>query len=379
MSDKAGSTKIALIIGEVASYSDQCLKSALEAVYCQVDFASLATPTTATAENTIQLYKPEQLQAYRLVIYPYLANRHKKDFATLSHWLELYQQNWQGRVLVRYHPALALHNLRPYNGAAPRVRQLELARQKLSEWVQKNASYFYWSANSPAAAHELAQWGVAKHPSSMGTTPPYLALNCGSYAEQHNARYACNKTSTEIQTTRNQSTAGPSSVLIAGDYLPDTGHIKMLEILAHYRQRYTQPIGFHFIGAPIEGLAVYREAIEEQVERLGLTDCVQLSNTDNTNKDFLALCLGVDLMLTMPQRGRYLPSLVQAQAMGVPTVALQPSIGLHEGAALIHQHLYDQALRQRAVVVAYRHIARHHSPKGIEQALLSQVLNSLCH
>lgn len=378
MSDKAGSTRIALIIGEVASYSDQRLKSALEAVYCQVDLVSLATPTTTTAGDTIQLHNPEQLQAYRLVIYPYLANRHEKDFATLSHWLELYQQNWQGRVLVRYHPALALHNLRPYNGAAPRVRQLEIARQKLSEWVQKNASHFYWSANSPAAASELAQWGVAKHANSMGTTPPYLTLNCGSYAEQHNAMCASDKTSTEIQTTRNESTPGPSSVLIAGDYLPDTGHIKMLEILAHYRQRHTKPIHFHFIGAPIEGLAVYREAIEEQVERFGLTDCVQLSNTDNTDTNFLALCLGVDLMLSMPQQGRYIPSLIQAQAMGLPTVELKPSIDLHEGAALIHRHLYDQTVRQRAVIDAYRHIARHHSPRGIEQALLSQVLSALC-
>jgi len=368
MSDKAGSTRIALIIGEVANYSEQRLKSALEAVYCQVDFASLATPATTIAGSTIQLHKPEQLQAYQLVIYPYLANRHEKDFATLSHWLELYQQNWQGRVLVRYHPALPLHNLRPYSGAAPRVRQLELARQKLSEWVQKNAAHFYWSANSPAAASDLAQWGVAKHANSMGTTPPYLTLNCGRYAEQQNARCGSDK-------TRGENTAEPSSVLITGDYLPDTGHITMLEILAHYRQRYTKPIGFHFIGAPIEGLAVYREEIEEQVERLGLTDCVQLSNTDT---NFLALCLEVDLMLTMSQQGRYIPSLVQAQAMGLPTVKLKPNIDLHEGAALIHQHLYDQAIRQRAVVNAYRHIARHHSPKDIEQALLSQVLSALC-
>ena len=364
LTETKGTTKIALLIGEAASYSDQCLRLALEKLYCQVDYLSLAkpSPNATTKNHALALHNPEQLKAYALIIYPYLENRHEEDFAKLSAWLEHYQQHEQGRVLIRYHAGVPLHNLRAYNATAPRVRQLELSRQALSEWVQKNARHFFWSATSDTAAHDLAQWGVARHPEHMAIAPPYTSLHGGAYAEQ------------------TQKQRGQTKVLIVGDYLPDTGHPLLLDVLANYRQHYEQTITFHFIGTDIEGLAVYRESLHKQIARLELGDSALLSHTHAalSHTACLALSLEADLALSIAQEGRYLPEHIQVQATGLPSLSLEADISPREGASLLHQLTGDDTLRRQAVIAAYRHIAQHYSHNGIEQALLSHVLSALC-
>lgn len=385
MTTAGASTTIAIIIGEGPSYSDDCLRLALQRLYCQVDYLSLASPGAATLSEALTLHEPEQLKAYQLIIYPYLATRHEQDFTRLSTWLEHYHRDWQGRVLVRYHASLGLHHLRGYHGAALRVRQLEKRRQLFSEWVQKNARHFYWSATSPAAAHDLAQWGVLRHPEHMTIAPPYIALHYGAHVERQGGDGQRNKNGdTNRQQPAEKKRCKPpihqAQVLIIGDLHPGTGHALLLELLADYHQRSTDTPHLHFIGGGVEGLGVYREDIDAQVRRLKLENYVQFSNVSLplTSADYLTCYRNADLLLSVAKEGHYLPAHVQAQAMGLASIVLEPAISPREGADRVEQVLTDKASQRRAVIDGYRHIAQHFSHDGIEQSLLSQVLSALC-
>ncbi|OUS13754.1 hypothetical protein A9Q89_01915 [Gammaproteobacteria bacterium 53_120_T64] len=376
----AASTAIAIIIGETPSYSEHCLRLALQRLYCQVDYLSLAKPIAATPSETLTLHTAEQLKAYQLIIYPYVATRHEYDFSRLSSWLERYQRDWQGRVLVRYHASLGLHHLRAHHGAALHVRQQEQTRQLFSEWVQSNARHFYWSATSPAAAHDLAQWGVIRHPEHMAIAPPYMALHYGAHAERRGEENGNAKRQQPAAKSPRNSSAHQPQVLIVGDFHPGTGHALLLALLADYRQRSAETPCLHFMGGDIAGLGVYREDIKAQVRRLKLEDYVQFTrlNSALTSADYLTHYRNADLLLGVAAAEGYLPGHVQAQAMGLASLVLEPSISPREGADRVQQVLTDKACQRRVVIDGYRHIAQHFSHDGIEQALLSQVLSALC-
>lgn len=370
---RAADTAIAIITGAVPAYNTQCLKRSLEALYCRVDLLSLATaPTNAkTATSaTKTLGTAEQLKPYHLVIYCYSQTRHKEDFTPVSRWLEHYNRALQGRVMVRYCAAPPLHNYRAFHHAAQKVRQLEQERQAFSEWVQDNAQRFFWAGDSSAATHELSQWGVVRHRDSLGVSAPFMALSNGAYAEQASQAHP-------DPTLANKHDR--PTVLVVGDYRPDTGHAALLTLLAHYLQCMPAPIKFHFYGASDSLLGVYREDIDELVERLELGEYVQFSalNDSADSEGFLHICLGAQLMLGLQQAGRYQPWRVQAQAMGLVSLELTTSFRLPEAALLIQQNLYDEELRQRTVLANYRHIGSHYNHSNIEQVFLSQVLSAL--
>ena len=116
------------------------------------------------------------------------------------------------------------------------------------------------------------------------------------------------------------------------------------------------------------------------MRRLKLENYVQFSNVSLplTSADYLTCYRNADLLLSVAKEGHYLPAHVQAQAMGLASIVLEPAISPREGADRVEQVLTDKASQRRAVIDGYRHIAQHFSHDGIEQSLLSQVLSALC-
>jgi len=338
MTNPAAQPRIAIIVDETVIDANRWIAQALCSVGCRADILH-ANQLTAHAE----------LEPYELVIY-----RYGHNFSSVAPILDLYD----GPLIVYYCASTALSNLRPYPQAATLVRQRELARQQVCEWVQENNQRAFWLADSAPAAADLIAWGVSNTAQKLNIMPPHIKLEPGLYAEQ---------TKPAISNTLN--------ILLAGRFVPETGHIKILETLHHYQQLSACQIELHIAGHTEPQLEAYMQEVAQHARRLGLSPSIHSYSATSplTNQLFLQ----ADIMIQTATQKLFSAEAVQAQAMGLALFEIPRTEQAAEAAKRLSETALNPAALEQLVLAGYRNISQQHTALAIEQRLLGAVAHSL--
>jgi hypothetical protein len=347
---------IAIFINSDVSDSLLGMKKSLLAVFCDVDFVAVSSlcESEAVESHRIQLLSAAcELQQYDLIIY-----QKGCHFSTIASWLI----DYDGKLMVQYDDDHMLSNLRAYHHATAGVRQLELERQHFAEWVQTHCRRVYWLAGSARAADHLMGWGVRGSIDNMAIVPHFMSFEEG--------KYACE---------RKNRTALTGSILVAGPYMPDTGHIMMIDIIKDYHDSISHDIQLQFVGRSYSELNVYLEEINHHISRSGLEPYIQLKFSDGPIE--LEALMDADIMLSMDSSihkyQQCSTEQLHAQAMGLPVVNVVPTENIHAIASSLELAIHDTSIREERVLDGYRNIIRHYTFDRIEQTFLSSVITAL--
>jgi len=350
MTSQQHSPSVAIFINSDINDSLIAMKTSLQAVSCRVDFIAVSALSKAVKPHDIKwLNSSSELQQYDLIIYQYDCY-----FSTIASWLSHYD----GKLMIQYDDDIALSNLRAYHHATARVRQLELERQYFAEWVQINYRRVFWLAGSTTAANHLTGWGVRNSIDNMAIVPHFMKFEEGKYACERNNK---------------QSVCG--SILVAGPYMPDTGHIMIIDIIKDYLESISQNVRLQFVGKTYSELSVYKEELNTHIRQCGLEPYIQLKSSDEPIE--LEAFMNADIMLSMDNYQQYSTEQLHAQAMGLPVVTFNHSEHIHTVARSLDPAINDTTIREDLVLSGYRNISRNYTFEGIEQTFLSSVITAL--
>ena len=351
MANQQQNASIAILLNNQINDSLIYMKKSLQSVSCLVDFVAVSTLDKVVSSETIKLLgSSSELQDYDLIIYQYGC-----CFFTISSWLN----DYDGKIIIQYNiDDVALSNLRAYHHASSLVHQVELERQHLTEWVQSNCLRVYWLAGCATAATHLRSWGVKNSIDNMAVISPFLEFEDGKYVSKN----------------QREKTAS-LSILVTGPFIPDTGHIMMLEIIKDYQKSISQNIRLQFIGKAYTELSVYVEELKSYIKQSGLESNIYLEFSDKPVQ--LETFMNADIMLSMNNNQQASPEKLNAQAMGLPIVKFTHTEKLHTVAKLLDQALNDDIIRDKLIIRGYRNISKNYTFSHIEQAFLTSVISAL--
>ncbi|MGY8866613.1 MAG: hypothetical protein ACKVJK_13450 [Methylophagaceae bacterium] len=351
MANQLQSPSIAILLDSKMNDSLIYMKKNLQSVSCLVDFVAMSTLNKVLCAEPIKLLNASsELQDYDLVIYQYGC-----CFFTLSSWLS----DFDGKIMIQYDvDDIALSNLRAYHHATSLVHQVELERQYFSEWVQSNCLRVFWLASSPSAANHLKSWGVKDSIDNIAIIPPFL--------ESQDGKYACEK-------QRNKM--GSNSILVTGPYIPDTGHIMIVNIIKDYHKFISQSIHLRFIGKAYAELSVYLEEIKSHIKRLNLESYIHLEFSNEPVE--VETLMNADIMLSMDNDHQCSPNERQAQAMGLPLLKLDHAKTPSIQAKSLEQALNDKSVREELILKGYQNISSNYFLSSIKQTFLTSVVSAL--
>ena len=351
MANQQQNASIAILLNNQINDSLICMKKSLQSVYCKVDIVALSTLDKVVSLAPIKLLNSSsELQDYDLIIYQYGC-----CFFTISSWLN----DYDGKVLIQYSvDDMALSNLRAYHHATSLVHQVELERQYFSEWVQTNCLRVYWLADSPSAASYLKGWGVRNSIDNIAVISPFLEFEDGKYASEN----------------QREKTAS-LSILVTGPFIPDTGHIMMVDIIKDYQKSISQNIHLRFIGKIYAELSVYVEEVKSYIKQSDLESNIYLEFSDEHVE--LASFMNADIMLSMSNNQQPSPEQLQAQAMGLPIVDFKSTQEPHIVAKLLDQAMNVQSIRDALILKGYRNISENYTFSHVEQTFLTSVISAL--
>jgi len=330
--------RIAIIIDETLVDTARWMEKALCSVGCR-----------AEALYANQLTSHAALEPYDLVIY-----RYGQDFSSVAPILDQYD----GRLIIYYCANTALANFRPYPKTVTLVRQKELARQQFCEWVQGNTQRAVWLADSAQAAADLVAWGVSKAAHCLSIMPLRIKLEPGLYTSH--AR---------------PSVSNTLNILLAGRFVPETGHLKILETLHHYQQLTNYNVELHIAGHTESLLEAYIKEVNLYAQRLDIIPHIHNCTVASplTNKLFLQ----ADIMMKTATNTFFSAEAVQAQAMGLAIFEVSQTEQATEAAKRLSQTALNPASIKQLVLAGYRIISQQHTALAIEQRLLGAVALSL--
>ena len=351
MANQQQKTSIAILLNNQINDSLICMKKSLQSVSCLVDFVALSTLGKVEGPEPIRLCdSPSELQDYDLIIYQYGC-----CFLTISSWLN----DYEGKIIIQYNiDHVALSNFRAYHHASLLVHQLELERQHLAEWVQNNCLRVYWLAGSPTAVTELKSWGVIDSIKNMAVAPPFLELPAGQYVSE-----------------KRRDKIDSSCILVTGPYIPDTGHIMIVNIIEAYQKSISQNIRLQFIGKAYAELSVYVEELKSHIKQSDLESNIYLEFSDRPVQ--LETFINADIMLCMINNQQSSPEKLNAQALGLPIVKFTHAEKLHTVVKLLDQALSNDTIRDKLIINGYRNISRNYTFSHIEHTFLTSVISAL--
>ena len=351
MANQQQNASIAILLNNQINDSLIYMKKSLQSVSCLVDFVAVSTLDKVVSSEPIKLLgSSSELQDYDLIIYQYGC-----CFFTISSWLN----DYNGKIIIQYNiDDVALSNLRAYHHASSLVHQVELERQHLTEWVQSNCLRVYWLAGSPTAVTELKGWGVIETKKNMAVASPFLELQAGKYASE-----------------KRRDKTDSSCILVTGPYIPDTGHIMIVDIIKTYHKSISQNIRLQFIGKAYTELSVYVEELKSYIKQSGLESNIYLEFSDKPVQ--LETFMNADIMLSMNNNQQASPEKLNAQAMGLPIVKFTHTEKLHTVAKLLDQALNDDIIRDKLIIRGYRDISKNYTFSHIEQTFLTSVISAL--
>ena len=165
-------------------------------------------------------------------------------------------------------------------------------------------------------------------------------------------------------------------LLVAGNFSPALGHKQILNALSFYQKKFSKLINLHFSKPFDKGFCVYEEEVFSLIKRLGLSSSVHFytpTPSSSTKR------LGQADALIYVDCSLLADDIIQAQAMGLPTVNISSSCNKEKHLAtanLIDKCLFDPVFRNKLTVNGYRNIADNFSHKRIEQVFLSHILTT---
>ncbi|WP_300374840.1 hypothetical protein [Methyloprofundus sp.] len=352
MNNQSALPKIAIYIDDTLDYSACCWRHCLQALGLQVDIITQTMPQHTDPDYPVHtLTSSADLNHYHAVIYQY-----NSDFIELSDWFSAYQ----GVLVISYQTGVALSYFRSFLHTTGKVRALEQQRQHLAEWVQSNPQRAYWLPDCLHAAHELAGWGVRFTADAMSVCPPFIRLDPGIYSCSEHEKHHTDKS--------------PINILIAGDFAPYTGHKTLLNIIAAYRQAFSDAITVTCSGTSHFDFRVYQEDILALSDQLAMDSHLNwlACPVDTTHY------LQADTLLTMDSSRQYSAELIRAQAMGLPVLQINDHATDYLALARkLHQILFKQSSREQVIVDGYRNINEHFNHQQLEQTFLSCIFSAL--
>ena len=350
MNNQPKNPSVAILLNSQINDSLIFLKESLQAVYCTVDFVTVASLNEALGREPLKLlHSSSEPQDYDLIIYQYGG-----CFFNISSWLN----NYDGKIIIQYNDdAVALSSLRPYHHATSLIRQTEIERQYFSEWVQSNLLRVFWLAGSTQAARHLIGLGVPNTIDNISIVPPILELQEGKYADEKVSKRAS------------------QSILVTRAYVPDTNHTMIINIIKDYQVSNSQNIHIRFIGKAYAELTVYLEELKSHIKRLNIESYIHFEFSSEPVE--VETLMNADIMLSMNNDQQYSPSELQAQAMGLPVLKLDHTKATRILAKSLEQALNDKSVREELILKGYQNISSNYFLSSIKQTFLTSVVSAL--
>ncbi len=351
------------IISEPQDYSACCMRDSLDKLGYAVDLVSLSAVTTDASVRVIS--SANELADYDVIIY-----QSSYCFTTFSAWF----YHYQGVLLILYSSGIPLPSLRAFHHASARVHALELARQAMSEWVQANAQRVFWVADAVTSAQDLSRWGVRLSFESLAICPPFIPLDLGIYRQ-----------------SKTKPTDSSLHLLVAGDFIADTGHKLFFKLFSAYQQQFPTTLRVHFVGCFNDDMCVYKENLLSLIAQQGLSQCVHFELLQENTAIDLHYFLQADVLLYLDSAKNHSTHLIRAQAMGLPSIRIDNKELTISGdvllinneedylsvARFLDKAAFDPATRQQLIVDGYRRVSMHFSYERIEQQFLTYVFEAL--
>jgi len=340
---------VAIYCHDSKDYSLSCMSQILLKLGYSVDILSVSD---ASADD---------INSYAYTIYIY-----DDGFSEISALFD----DYSGMLLIIYERTSPnLSSLRAYQHAHSLVRHQETQRQYLATWMQTNAERIFCLARSELSAADLVRWGVKKTAASPAILPAFIPLNYGIHASEH------------------IYSADSITLLVYGDFAPDTGHKLVLYLIAAYRSLFKQSVRVYFSGRYFSEFCVYKEEVLLLAKLLKLSDSIEFEFIDS-----LAECRTfhqADIFLQVDSFLQPTDALHTAQAMGMPSFIINSSelpkpssllplslVPFQAVAHAVHDAVFCDIKRLQGIIEGYRFIAESRSFEVVEALLLSHILSA---
>lgn len=241
------------------------------------------------------------------------------------------------------------HNVTPadfFEGVHPDFVRAALGGAEQRARIAREPDVLFVAASS-TNARELAALGA--DPARMRVVPPF-----------HHAE-ALAAVGPDDAALRRWCRGGPTASFV-GRIAPHKGHLRMLRVAAVHRELFGEPLRLRLVGSFDPRWSRWRAAVDRAVDRLGLSDHVEIAGPLSEG-ELKAAYLASHVLLCCSEHEGFCVPLVEAARLGVPVVAAsQPAVAETLGpeglvvdgdddllATAVHRVLHDASLRDRLV------------------------------
>jgi len=205
-----------------------------------------------------------------------------------------------GSIVFKY------HNVTPPNFFAdvPGYWEACVAGREQTYRFLRRFPKAFWLADSLFNLRELQFDMGVRH----AVVPPFLGANDGNGLEPDEDRLRALLGDRKIH------------ALSVGRFVPNKGHLFLLDVADWYRERHGDDLVLHIVGKRDQAFAPYCESILAKISELHLNKMVEIVG-EVTPSQLLAYYLGCDAYICCSEHEGFCVPIVESQSLGLPVVA----------------------------------------------------------